>query len=383
MSSGRSHTSTTRRETMRPCSGKSFASKPAPQQITIATIIKAAKDSGFDFGATVRALSADPASNNELEAAIDRLSAMTPLDYDRVRKSEAEKLGVRLSTLDEAVERRRPRTEDLGDESISGQGQAITFPTIETWPSPVDGVELLDEIEAAYKRYAVMPDEGIVAAALWSIFTHCYEEFEHSPRLALQSPEPRCGKTTVLKITERLVNRALRADNVTAAALFRMIERYAPTILVDEADAFAKENEELRGIINSGHERGGAVIRTVGEDFEPRQFKTWAPMLISGIGGLAGTIEDRSIIVRLQRKRGDEQVERLCSNTCGHLHDLARKIVRWLKDQPGAFRDADPPIPDQLGDRAADNWRPLLAIADEAGGRWPDAGKERSYRPFE
>lgn len=353
----------------------SFAAEARPGHVTIGSIIKAAADADFPFEKIEQSPSADPILSEECKNTFGRLAALSPIDYDRVRKAEAETLGIRVATLDEEVEKLGfAQDEDEWEEQ--GQGQRIRFPQIEPWPTPVDGMQLLDEIETAYKSYVVMPEEGASAVALWDVFAHCYQEFEHSPRLALQSPEPRCGKTSVLKVTQKLVPRALRADNVTAAALFRMIEAYSPTLLVDEANSFAKENEELRGIINSGHEKGGDIIRTVGDNFEPRAFKTWGAMMIAGIGGLAGTIEDRSIIVKLKRKRRDEKVERFRSNRCEHLDISARKIARWVQDNRGALHAADPAIPEELGDRAADNWRPLLAIADEAGGHWPERARK-------
>src|SRR5260221_610896 len=82
--------------------------------------------------------------------------------------------------------------------------------------------------------------------------------------LIINSPEKGCGKTTVLDVVGRTCSRPLFTSNITPAALFRVVEAVQPTLLIDEADSFAAENEELRGVINSGHTRSGAfVIRTV------------------------------------------------------------------------------------------------------------------------
>jgi putative DNA primase/helicase len=112
---------------------------------------------------------------------------------------------------------------------------------------------------------------------LWAIHTHAFECFGHSPRLAITSPEKQCGKTTTLDVLGELVARSLPTSNATTAAIFRTIEIVKPTLLIDEADTFLGENEELRGVLNSGHRRGGQILRTVGEGHEPRQFATWAP----------------------------------------------------------------------------------------------------------
>ena len=49
--------------------------------------------------------------------------------------------------------------------------------------------------------------------------------------------------------------------------------------------------------------------------------------------------------------------------------------ARWAADQLDALRDADPAVPESVFNRAADNWRPLLAIADAAGGEWPERAR--------
>jgi putative DNA primase/helicase len=143
-------------------------------------------------------------------------------------------------------------------------------------------------------------------------------------------------------------------------------------MLLDEADAYARENEELRAVLNAGHRRDGAVIRCVGDNYEPRRFSAWAPVALAAIGHLPGTIEDRSIIVRLRRRRPDETFEPLRLDRAGALDVLARKAARWAADHRTELATADPEMPAGLYNRAADNWRPLLAIADLAGGNCPE-----------
>jgi putative DNA primase/helicase len=77
---------------------------------------------------------------------------------------------------------------------------------------------------------------------------------------------------------------------VTAPVVFRAVEKWKPTLLIDEADTFLHDSDELRGVLNSGHNRRSAIIiRTVGEDHEPKQFSTWCPKVISKIGKLPPT----------------------------------------------------------------------------------------------
>ena len=146
------------------------------------------------------------------------------------------------------------------------------------------------------------------------IFSHAIDCFEFAPRLIVTSPEPECGKTTLLAILLDLCTRPLPANNVTAATIFRTIEKYFPTLLLDEADTYLRDNEEMRGVLNSGHRRDLAyVLRLVeiNRDYDPRKFSTWCAMAIAGLGRQHVTIESRSIRIELVRKLAGEAVDDL------------------------------------------------------------------------
>lgn len=250
------------------------------------------------------------------------------------------------------------------------------------WEHAVDGAELLDELVSVFERFMALPDGAASTLALWVLHAHAHDAAFISPLLAITSPEKRCGKTTLLQILGALVPRALHASNITPASLFRAVEAYRPTLLVDEADSFLREREELRGVLNSGHARPTAfVVRAVavGDDYEPKAFSTWAPKavaLIDSGGTLPDTLRDRSMGVRLRRRAPGEQVERLRLDRLDRMTPTKRRCSRWAYDHSDELREADPAVPESLHDRARDNWRPLLAIADAAGVSWPERARE-------
>jgi putative DNA primase/helicase len=307
---------------------------------------------------------------NGHDAEICRLAKLSPSQYERERKSAAERLGYRTSILDKLV-----LAERSGD-GAPGQGRPLDLPEPEIWPDPVDGTALLDELTRAVRRYVVADRHEVDAVVLWSVAAHAYDAFAVFPRLFVTAPEKGCGKSTMLEVVSLIVPRALPASNITAAALFRTIEAAKPTLLLDEADTFAKDNEELRGVLDAGHRRDGAVIRLVGDSHEPRQFSVWAPVALAAIGRLPGTIEDRSIIVRLRRRRPDEEIASLRGGRALELETLARKVARWAADHPEEIASADPEMPAGIYNRAADNWHPLLVFADLAGGEWPERARQ-------
>jgi len=164
------------------------------------------------------------------------------------------------------------------------------------------------------------------------------------------------------------------SGNISPSSLFRAIEKWGWTLLIDEADRSLKYNDELLGIINSGHTKDMAyVIRTVGDDHEPMCFSTWGPKAIAGIGRISDTAEDRSIIINMLRKKPSEKVER-SKDFDGT--DIKRKCIRWAQDNEEKLKSQDPKIPESLHDRAADNWEPLFSIADVVGKNWPKAARE-------
>jgi hypothetical protein len=307
---------------------------------------------------------------------IERLARLTPVEYDRTRDAAAQRLGIRISTLDGAVEKQR-RALGLSPAEKIPSGRVVTLPTPEPYGAPVNGAALIDDVVRAIRRYVALPEWCAEAIALWILFGHSLDAFQTSPRLAFKSPEKRCGKTTALGVVQRLVPKPLSTSNVSGAALFRMIEAHRPTLLIDEADTFLGDAECARNVLNSGHTRTTAfTLRTVGDDHEPRLFSTWCAVSIAAIGKLPSTLEDRSIVIPMRRKLPGENVERFRTDRAGEFPTLAAKAARWAVDNRDAFASADPDIPDGLNDRAADNWRPLLAIADAAGTRWSEFARQ-------
>ena len=197
-------------------------------------------------------------------------------------------------------------------------------------------------------------------------------------RLLVTAPKKGCGKTRLAEVVDRLVHKAMSVSNVTAAALFRSIEAWAPTLLIDEFDSFGRDDNDIRNIVNSGHSRAAAfVLRTEGDAHEPELFSTWAAMLIAMIGLPKGTILDRSVTIRLQRKTRGESVAKLRHGQDDEAFKVLRqKIARFALDHNAQLKLARPAIPDQLTDRQQDNWELLLAIADIAAGEWPKRARD-------
>jgi putative DNA primase/helicase len=305
------------------------------------------------------------------EDKIVALAQLSELEYQQKRAAAAAELGIRVSALDRMV--RSSRAQSDQDQA------ALPHWAVEPWAGAISGRELLDDIEQIFRRYIVLPEGAGVALALWTLHAWTADAVDISPFLVFISPTKRCGKTNTLIVLYYLTPRSELASNISPSALFRYVEEVRPTLLIDEADTFVGESEELRGILNSGHTRAAAnVIRNVeiNGEHKPRRFSTWAPKAIATIRALADTLEDRAIVVQLQRKPKSAKVERLRKRDNDEFATLRRKAARWAADNFSKLTDPDPAVPDTLNDRAADNWQPLLAIADLAGGEWPQRARD-------
>ncbi len=265
----------------------------------------------------------------------------------------------------------------LQPQTSDPQGRDLFLADPEPWAGPVDGSDLLTQLVSVLRKYVVLPEGAADGIALWILHTYLIDQTFVSPVLALVSPVKRCGKTTVVVLLDSLARRGVAASNVSPASVFRLIERYGPTLIVDEADTFFLRSDELRGIFNAGHTRRTAmVLRTVGEQHEPRAFSTWCPKAIALIGRLPGTLEDRSIVIPMRRKGNGEPVERLRPERLEQeLGPIQRRLIRWATDNADAVASSDQALPPELHDRAADNWRPLVAIADTVGHGWPERAR--------
>jgi len=297
-------------------------------------------------------------------ATIARLAALPALEYDRCRIAQAKAMGVRPATLDGLV--KSARTDEDAPQT--------PFTEPEPWHEPVDPAVLLSSVAETVRRFIVLEPEQADAAALWVAFTWFADVVEVAPLAIINAPEKACGKSQLLTLFGRLVARPLPAANSTAAFLFRAVELWEPTVLIDEADTFIRENEELKGLVNAGHTRQNAFVgRVVGDNHEPRLFKVWGAKALAGIAlekHLPDSTMSRAVVFNMRRKLSGERVERLRHADAGLFDRLASMLARFADDYREQVQTARPSLPDALGDRAQDNWEPLLSVAQCAGAEW-------------
>ena len=244
---------------------------------------------------------------------------------------------------------------------------------------------LLKELAQTLRAFVVLPQWAPETLALWILHTYAFQLRDVTTYIGIESPEHRCGKSTLVTVLSELAHRAIVASNVSSPAFFRVIEQLRPALLIDEADTFLQGNDELRGILNSGYHRKTAyVLRAINQpipengEADPQavglaRYSCWCPKVIARIGQLPATLADRCIILRMQRKTAHEKCQRLRNLSSAPLR---RQCARFALDHAGVISAATPEIPPDLNDRAADIWEPLFALADLARNEWPSLARQ-------
>ena len=301
------------------------------------------------------------------EGELTRLFELDPAEYERERVEAAKKHKVRRSFLDDARRAGRAEAEAKAEETADDppHHEPVT-----------DLAAVLDAALVEVQRYVVGPDHDLATAVVWSVHAHLvHSEFVYlsiSPKLAIQSPDRNCGKSTLLEVIGALVPRLETGSSITAAVVFRLIEERKPTLLIDEADRIMRSNnEELIAVLNSSHRRSGAYVWRVEEINRKRvvvRFSTWGAVAFAGIRELPETLQDRSIVIRLVRAKPGEVKAHLKNGMSPTLQLIKAKLARWALD---LRQFPEPTLPPGLHNRLGDNWAPLFAIAEIAGGRWP------------
>ncbi|MCQ4044642.1 DUF3631 domain-containing protein [Streptantibioticus rubrisoli] len=260
----------------------------------------------------------------------------------------------------------------------------MTSNTPPTAPA-IDGAALLDEVEAFHRRFNIFPREAAyVAVTLWDAHAHLMDAFDGTARIAFLSPEPGSGKSRALEIIETLTPRAVTTVNASANGLFRLVDapEGPPTLLFDEIDTVfgpkAGGDEAVRGFLNSGYRRGGKSLRCVGDGSNQTAgfFDSFCAVGMAGLGSLPDTILSRSVIIRMRKRAPNEKVEsyrrRVHERQGNALRD---RLAKWADTVRDDIADAWPEMPEGVNDRPADVWEPLLAVADAAGGHWPERAR--------
>jgi len=281
----------------------------------------------------------------------------------------------------------RPGVKDVSDWFAAGgtrdelEAMAAEAPSADSL-ARVDGAEILDAVARLVRRFVVVTPEQAHVVALWTAHTWAFEASDQTPYLAILSAEKRSGKTRLLETIGAVVRAPWHAVQPSEAVLFRKISKDRPTLLLDETDALFSQRgdsrmEAVRALLNAGARRGVTVPRCLDAKADKLiDFEVYCPKALAGIGTLPETVGDRSFLIEMRRKKRTDSAERFrLRDVEKEAREIRARLEAWTSPNLARLRAARPSLPRELGDRAADGAEPLLALADLAGGSWPERAR--------
>lgn len=253
--------------------------------------------------------------------------------------------------------------------------------------APNVGADVLDRIDTFLARFVAYPDEHARHAhVLWIMHTWFMDCCTATPRLLFLSPEAGSGKTRALTVTSHLVPHPDFTGDLSPAGLYRSIDDSLklnggrPTMLYDELDTVfgpGTGHSEMRRLIDIGHDRNASVIRFVRR--EVTRFPVYAAMAMAGkmhVQQVPSTIRTRSVVIHMQRRAPREKIERWNRRTSPAQAAPLRELIQlWAELVHEYAHQYLPELPEEVWDRDADVWEPLLTVADLAGGHWPETAR--------
>jgi hypothetical protein len=245
-------------------------------------------------------------------------------------------------------------------------------------------VELLNRVAAFARRFVVLTDAQATVSSLWTAHSHAIDAAHATPYLFVTSAEPECGKTRLLEVLHEVAREPRSTMNISDAALFRAIDSLKPTLFLDEVDAVfnpkARERgakDDLRALLNAGYRRGQVVFRMGGGNNTTLQsFEVFGAKALAGLGSLPPTLASRCLRIELKRRRPDEPVaDFFPDEVADEAGDLRASLEARARESIERLKLMKPERIAGLRDRTNEVWRPLLAIAELAGGSWPEQAR--------
>lgn len=178
----------------------------------------------------------------------------------------------------------------------------------------LDIARLATEIDAFIKSYLEMPlDSDYLILAMWVFHTYLIEKFNTTPILYFYGVKE-TGKSRAGEVLSELAFRAQRLTSLTEATLFRSVEMFKPTLIIDEIKLMGKGgNQGLADLMKTTYKRGLKVSRInlnkSGED-QIEYFDTFTPLVICTTESIPDIIESRCILFTMQ-KNSNPQIEKM------------------------------------------------------------------------
>jgi putative DNA primase/helicase len=305
----------------------------------------------------------------------ERLAQLSRTEYEKARRRVAEVQGVRVSHLDREVSRlRAPAGDDDDIARLAKSAEDVP------WSDPIPPLAaIFDTATKAMASFLIAPAAYYDIMTLWSAVSYLVQSeviaLPIMPQLAFQSEGPESGKSTALEIVATLCSRGILRSSYTGATLFRQInEQQVTYCLADLHTIMTDPRSEIHAVIKACHRRAEAFVDRTEEHSGGARYvatyRCWSALAWASIGPMTPEMHGRAIVLPLQPALPEEStgLDHTSPSRSSILIDARRQVTAWAAK---VIELPTPAMPSTLWSRSADNWRPLLAVAELAGGDWP------------
>lgn len=264
---------------------------------------------------------------------------------------------------------------------IGSRDEAI--PAVEPVVEPNYGEMILDELQAFCLRFCCLPSAAAATMmTLWIAHTHVVVEENGrlatatSPRLAFLSDVPGSGKTTACRMCVKLSHNGVMGTSLTAPTFAITMARRRPTMGIDEFDGQIKGgrgSSDLVNIVNIGYEDDGALWMRANGD----EYNVYGPVVLAGLGEVirvsraTQALKTRMLIIEMAPSNRPVETFRREHNPAAKAHN--EEVANWIATVAEEIVLDYPEMPDGVNGRTAQLWEPLFAVANAAGGHWPES----------
>ena len=176
--------------------------------------------------------------------------------------------------------------------------EAIEFDSLE---------DLENEIQAFIHKYVQLTSFGEMIATKYVLLSWVYDRFETIPYLRFLG-DYGSGKSRAERVIGNICYKPIFAGGATTPSpIFRIIQLYRGTLIIDEAD-FSRSDmaAEITKILNCGYSRGTPVLRSERNkngNFEPKAYNVFSPKILATRKTFADVaLESRCITERIRPK---------------------------------------------------------------------------------
>jgi hypothetical protein len=211
---------------------------------------------------------------------------------------------------------------------------------------------ILEQMDTIFSRCLDLEEKYRFLLTSFVLSTWFIDRLPVAPYVALVGL-PRSGKSTVLRVLSLLCRRSLVTADITSAAFYRVCDRLAPTLLIDETST-AGEKKKLFHLLRCGISRDVVALR------KDQSFKAFGAKVVSWIElPDDAALNSRCIVIPLHESRRTDLKRPTDTDILAAADDLQKQLLQYRFERYKVLSSPTMPNGTRLYSRARDLFEAL------------------------